>query len=89
MIIYFFIFLKKHTLWQTKEFSSSFNGQPDLLPVGGCEFLREGADGALQLQDTGVPLGQRAPQALKLLRQAPQFSLRLLQLGLVESSGRH
>lgn len=77
-------------LWHTKFSGLTINtSSPDLLPVGGGEFLREGADGALQLQDTGVSLGQRAPQALELLRQTPQFSLRLPQLGLAERSGRH
>lgn len=30
----------------------------DLLPVGSGEFLGEGGDAVLQLQDTGVSLGQ-------------------------------
>lgn len=30
----------------------------DLFPVGGGELLRQGCDGALELQNAGVPLGQ-------------------------------
>lgn len=34
----------------------------------GCgEFLGEGGDGVLKLQDTGVSLGEGVPQALELL----------------------
>lgn len=54
----------------------------DLFPVGSGEFLCQGGDGALELQNAGVSLGQRVPQALKLLGQASKLSLRLLQLRL-------
>lgn len=61
----------------------------DLLPVGSGEFLREGGDGALELQDTCVSLGQWISQALKLLWKASEFTLRLFQLGLWEGNRRH
>lgn len=54
----------------------------DLFPVGSGEFLGEGGDGALELQDTCVSLGQRIPEALELLRQTSEFTLGLFQLGL-------
>lgn len=50
--------------------------------MGRGEFLCEGGDGALELQNTCVSLGQRIPQALKLLRQTSEFTLRLFKLGL-------
>lgn len=55
---------------------------PDLFPVGSGEFLGEGGNGVLELQDTGVSLGQGAPQTVELFRKTPQLSLRLFQLGL-------
>lgn len=39
----------------------------DLFPVSSGEFLGEGGDGVLELQDAGISLGQRVPQALELL----------------------
>ena len=54
----------------------------DLFPVGGGELVGEGADGVLQLQYAGVPLGQRTPQTLELLGQRPELGLGVLQLGL-------
>lgn len=54
----------------------------DLFPVGSGEFLGKGGDGALELQDTCVSLGQRIPQALELLRKTSEFTLCLFQLGL-------
>lgn len=56
----------------------------DLFPVGCGEFLREGCDGVLELDDAGVSLGQRGPQALKLLRQTSELTFSLLQLCLRE-----
>lgn len=38
-----------------------------LFPVGGGEFLGEGGDSVLELQHTGVSLGEGVPQALELL----------------------
>lgn len=41
----------------------------DLFPVGHGEFLGEGGDSVLELQDAGISLGKGVPQALELLRQ--------------------
>lgn len=60
----------------------------DLFPVGGGEFVREGGDSVLELQDAGVSLGQRVPKTLELFGQTPQLALRLLQLGLREGELR-
>ena len=54
----------------------------DLFTVGRGELVGEGADGVLQLQHAGVPLGQGTPQDLELLGQRPELSLGVLQLGL-------
>lgn len=54
----------------------------DLFPVGSSKFLCQGGDSALELQDARVSLGQRVPQALKLLGQTSKLSLRLLQFTL-------
>lgn len=52
----------------------------DLLPVGSGEFLCEGGDGVLELQDAGVSLGQGVPENLELFRQTPELSFSLIQL---------
>lgn len=52
--------------------------------MGSGEFLGEGGDAVLKLQDTCVSLGQRIPQALELLRQTAEFTFCLFQLGLKE-----
>lgn len=54
----------------------------DLLPVGSGEFLCEGGDGVLELQDAGVSLCEGVPKTLKLLRQTSELSFCLLQLSL-------
>ena len=56
----------------------------DLLPVSSGEFLSEGADGVLELQDTGVSLCKGGPQALELLRQTFELCFCLFQLDLTE-----
>lgn len=58
----------------------------DLFPVGSGEFLCEGGDGVLELQDARVSLCEGVPETLKLLRQASELSFCLLQLRL---RGRH
>lgn len=54
----------------------------DLLPVGSGEFLCEGGDGVLELQDAGVSLRKGVPKTLKLLRQTSELSFCQLQLSL-------
>lgn len=64
--------------------TSSLNSKEmsDLFPVGSGEFLGEGGDCVLELNDTGVSLGQRVPQTLELLGQTSEFTFCLFQLGL-------
>lgn len=60
----------------------------DLLPVSSGEFLGEGCDGVLELQDAGVSLSQRVPENLKFLRQTSELGFSLIQLALKKQTNQ-